>query len=95
MFNIPNLFTAANLICGVVSILLTLAGRIDLAPLVIFLGAFFDFFDGFLARKLKVSSEMGKQLDSLADMVTFGVAPGLLMLVVIVTARCNCYHNLY
>ena len=85
MFNIPNLFTAANLICGVVSILLTLAGRIDLAPLVIFLGAFFDFFDGFLARKLKVSSEMGKQLDSLADMVTFGVAPGLLMLVVIVT----------
>lgn len=85
MFNIPNLFTAANLICGVVSILLTLAGRIDLAPFVIFLGAFFDFFDGFLARKLKVSSEMGKQLDSLADMVTFGLAPGLLMLVVIVT----------
>ena len=85
MFNIPNLFTAANLICGVISILLTLAGRIDLAPFVIFLGAFFDFFDGFLARKLSVSSEMGKQLDSLADMVTFGVAPGFLMLVVIIT----------
>jgi CDP-diacylglycerol--serine O-phosphatidyltransferase len=84
MFNIPNLFTAANLICGVISILLTLAGRIDLAPFVIFLGAFFDFFDGFLARKLNVSSEMGKQLDSLADMVTFGVAPGFLMLVVII-----------
>ena len=85
MFNIPNLFTAANLICGVISILLTLAGRIDLAPFVIFLGAFFDFLDGFLARKLNVSSEMGKQLDSLADMVTFGVAPGFLMLVVIIT----------
>jgi CDP-diacylglycerol--serine O-phosphatidyltransferase len=84
MFNIPNLFTAANLICGVVAIILTLVGRIDLAPFAIFLGAFFDFFDGFLARKLKVSSEMGKQLDSLADMVTFGVAPGLLMMVVMI-----------
>lgn len=85
MFNIPNLFTAANLICGVVAIILALVGRIDLAPFAIFLGALFDFFDGFLARKLKVSSEMGKQLDSLADMVTFGVAPGLLMMVVMIT----------
>lgn len=84
MFNIPNLFTASNLICGVVAIILTLVGRIDLAPFAIFLGALFDFFDGFLARKLKVSSEMGKQLDSLADMVTFGVAPGLLIMVVMI-----------
>ena len=85
MFNVPNLFTAANLLCGVMAIILTLAGRIDLAPFAIFIGAILDFFDGFLARKLKVSSEMGKQLDSLADMVTFGVAPGLLMMVVIIT----------
>jgi CDP-diacylglycerol--serine O-phosphatidyltransferase len=85
MFNIPNLFTAANLLCGVMAIILTLAGRIDLAPFAIFIGAILDFFDGFLARKLKVSSEMGKQLDSLADMVTFGVAPGLMMMVVIIT----------
>lgn len=84
MFNIPNLFTAANLMCGVMSIILILSGRIDIAPFVIFLAAIFDFFDGFLARKLKVSSEMGKQLDSLADMVTFGVAPGLMMMVVII-----------
>ena len=77
MFNIPNLFTAANLMCGVLSIILTFAGRIDLAPFAIFLGGIFDFFDGFLARKLKVSGEMGKQLDSLADMVSFGVAPAL------------------
>lgn len=84
MFNIPNLFTASNLICGVLAIIFTLVGRIDIAPFIIFLGALFDFFDGFLARKLKVSSEMGKQLDSLADMVTFGVAPGLLMMVVII-----------
>jgi CDP-diacylglycerol--serine O-phosphatidyltransferase len=84
MFNIPNLFTAANLLSGVFAIILIFAGRIDLAPFAIFLGALFDFFDGFLARKLKVSSEMGKQLDSLADMVTFGIAPGLLMMVVII-----------
>lgn len=85
MFSIPNLFTAANLMCGILAIILTLAGRIDLAPFLIFLGAFFDFFDGFFARKLKVSGEMGKQLDSLADMITFGLAPGLMMMVVMIT----------
>lgn len=82
MINLPNLFTAANMLSGVLAILLALSGRIDLAPFAIFAGAFFDFFDGLLARKMKVSSELGKQLDSLADMVTFGVAPGLIMLVV-------------
>jgi CDP-diacylglycerol--serine O-phosphatidyltransferase len=82
MFSIPNLFTAANLLSGVLAIIFSLVGRIDIAPFLIFLGAFFDFFDGFLARKLKQSGELGKQLDSLADMVTFGVAPGVLMLVV-------------
>lgn len=85
MFNIPNLFTAANLLSGVIAIILILVGRIDLAPFAIFAGALFDFFDGFLARKMNVSSEMGKQLDSLADMVTFGVAPGLMMMVVMIT----------
>lgn len=86
MFNIPNLLTAANLISGVVSIVLTLSGRIDLAPFAIYLGAVFDFFDGFLARKLKLMGELGKQLDSLADMVTFGVAPGMLMMVVVIVS---------
>ncbi|PIE86615.1 MAG: hypothetical protein CSA03_04455 [Bacteroidetes bacterium] len=84
MFNIPNLFTAFNMLSGCAAIILTFAGRIDLAPFAIFAGAFFDFLDGFLARKLKVSGEMGKQLDSLADMVTFGVAPGLIMLVMLI-----------
>ena len=84
MFNIPNLFTAANLMCGVMAIILTLAGRIDIAPFALFLGGLFDFFDGFLARKLNVTGEFGKQLDSLADMVTFGLAPGILMMVVII-----------
>ncbi|MFT5777163.1 MAG: CDP-diacylglycerol--serine O-phosphatidyltransferase [Crocinitomicaceae bacterium] len=87
MFNIPNLFTAANLLSGCLAILFAVSGRIDLAPFAIFAGAFFDFFDGFLARKLHVSSEMGKQLDSLADMVTFGVAPGVIMMAVILDAQ--------
>jgi CDP-diacylglycerol--serine O-phosphatidyltransferase len=84
MFNIPNIVTASNLLSGIISIILSLSGRIDLAPFAIYLGAVFDFFDGFLARKLKKTGELGKQLDSLADMVTFGVAPGVFMLVVLV-----------
>ncbi len=83
MFNIPNLLTASNMVCGIFSILLTLSGRIDLAPYPIFLGAIFDFLDGFIARLLKQQGELGKQLDSLADMVTFGLAPGIMMFVIL------------
>jgi CDP-diacylglycerol---serine O-phosphatidyltransferase len=86
MFNIPNLFTAANLVSGLIAIILSLMGRIDLAPFAIFAGGLFDFFDGFLARKLNKTGELGKQLDSLADLVTFGVAPGMFMLVVMVVS---------
>lgn len=84
MFNIPNIFTAANLLSGALAILFTLMGRIDIAPFLIFLGALFDFFDGFIARKLNLAGELGKQLDSLADMITFGLAPGIFMMVVII-----------
>lgn len=81
MFNIANLFTAANMISGILAILLAFMGRIDLAPFAIFAGAIFDFFDGFIARKVGSDGEMGKQLDSLADMITFGVAPSIIMMV--------------
>lgn len=84
MFNIPNLFTAANMLCGFISIILALFGRIDLAPLFILAALLFDFLDGFIARKMSIQGELGKQLDSLADMVTFGIAPGIIMLVMIV-----------
>lgn len=84
MFNLPNLITSANMLCGIFSILLSLSGRIDLAPYPIFLGAFLDFFDGFFARILKIESELGKQLDSLADMITFGLAPGIMMMMVLI-----------
>ena len=83
MFNIPNLFTASNMLCGILAILLSVSGRIDLAPFAIYLGAILDFFDGFLARKLNQQGELGKQMDSLADMITFGVAPGIMMMVLL------------
>ncbi len=76
---IPNLFTAGNLVGGILAIIFTLTGKIHLAPFCIFISAIFDFLDGFIARILKVPSELGKQLDSLADMVTFGVAPGIIV----------------
>ena len=55
-----------------------------MAPFAIFAGALFDFLDGFVARMFNSASELGKQLDSLADMVTFGVAPGVIMMVVLI-----------
>lgn len=84
MFNIPNLLTASNLLCGILSIFLAFSGQLEASCLLIFLAAIFDFFDGFLARKLNQMSELGKQLDSLADMVTFGVAPGVLVCIVLI-----------
>ena len=80
---IPNLLTAGNLVGGILAIIFTLTGRIDLAPWCIFASAIFDFLDGFAARLLKVQNELGKQLDSLADMVTFGVAPGIIVFVLL------------
>ena len=72
---IPNLITGFNLTSGCLAIIQIFDGEIYLGAFFILLGAFFDFFDGLSARLLKVSSEMGKQMDSLADMITFGVAP--------------------
>lgn len=84
MFNIPNLITACNMLCGIFAIILAFAGRIDIAPYFIFLAAVLDFFDGFAARLLKQQGELGKQLDSLADMISFGLAPGVIMMVVLI-----------
>lgn len=84
MFALPNWFTAGNLICGVMAILFALTGRIDLAPWLVMIAALLDFMDGFLARKMGVSSELGKQLDSLADMVTFGVVPGIISFILLI-----------
>lgn len=84
MFSIPNILTGFNLLSGIISILFLFSGRLEWAVLAIFIGAFFDFLDGLVARLLKKQGELGKQLDSLADMVTFGVAPGLLVFVLLI-----------
>ena len=84
MFALPNWLTAGNLICGVLAIMFSLTGRIDLAPWLVMIAALLDFLDGFLARKMGVSSELGKQLDSLADMVTFGVVPGIICFILLI-----------
>jgi CDP-diacylglycerol--serine O-phosphatidyltransferase len=86
LFNIPNIITACNMISGILAILFVFFGRLDWAPWFIFLGAIFDWLDGFTARMLKQFSELGKQLDSLADMITFGLAPGIFMMAVLIVA---------
>ena len=76
---VPNLITLSNLFCGTVAIVFAVRGTIDWAAVFVAIGIFLDFFDGFFARLLHVKSEMGLQLDSLADMVTSGVVPGIVM----------------
>lgn len=77
--NIPNGITALNLCCGVLGVIFVSRGRIDLALWSMFAGAVFDFLDGFAARLLKAVSPMGKELDSLADVVSFGVLPAFML----------------
>jgi len=77
--HIPNLITLINLFCGCVAIVFVSQGDYLMAFYMVCLGIFFDFFDGFFARLFKVSSPLGLQLDSLADMVTSGVTPGYVM----------------
>ena len=76
--HIPNVATSLNLVSGFISILLCMEGKLALAAWFIFLAVVFDFTDGLLARLLKAYSNLGKQLDSLADLISFGVAPALL-----------------
>ncbi|UPT67035.1 MAG: CDP-alcohol phosphatidyltransferase family protein [Sphingobacteriales bacterium JAD_PAG50586_3] len=100
---IPNIVTSLNLLCGFLGII-SLSWGFDfesglpnnnIAIYLMFAAAFFDFVDGFVARALKVDSDLGKQLDSLADVVTFGVLPGLLMLIAI-SESWECYfHKAY
>lgn len=77
--NIPNTITSLNLLSGCFSILFACSGQFEIAFICIILAAVFDFFDGMAARALKAYSPIGKELDSLADMVSFGVAPAIMM----------------
>ena len=77
--HIPNLITLLNLFCGCIALVFAFHRYYEMAFYFVCLGIFLDFFDGFFARLFKVSSPLGLQLDSLADMVTSGVVPGLVM----------------
>lgn len=84
--HIPNLLTLGNLLCGSIATIFAVKGDFVGAAILVFTGIVFDFFDGFAARMLNVQGELGKQLDSLADMVTSGVVPGIVMLQLLISA---------
>lgn len=79
LLNFPNALTCCNLICGCMATGAAFHGHFQWAFAMIVLGAVFDFFDGMAARAFHVSSSIGKELDSLADVVTFGVAPSAMI----------------
>ena len=77
--HIPNTITSMNLLCGVLGVIFTFQGALDLAFYLMILATVFDFLDGFAARMLKAYSPMGKELDSLADLISFGLLPALMI----------------
>lgn len=107
--NIPNILTLFNLFLGCVAVVYLYndhmvimsdnknmfidMGQIQLACYCVFTAALIDFFDGFIARLLKVQSKLGQQLDSLADMVTFGFVPGLIMYELIARSYYSNYNS--
>jgi CDP-diacylglycerol--serine O-phosphatidyltransferase len=96
--HIPNALTTLNLLSGLISITLVMEGNYIYASLFIFIAALFDFLDGNAARILKAHSELGKQLDSLADMVSFGVAPGIMIFQMIslhCAGSCNVLERMH
>jgi CDP-diacylglycerol--serine O-phosphatidyltransferase len=84
--HIPNAITCGNLLCGCLAIVSIFNGNMVWSAYLVGIAAVLDFFDGFVARLLKVGGEMGKQLDSLADMVTFGAVPGFVVFELIRTS---------
>jgi len=78
--HIPNTLTSLNLLCGCIGIYYIVEINVYIATICIFIAAIFDFLDGMTARMLKAYSAVGKSLDSLADLVSFGILPGLMIL---------------
>ena len=78
--HIPNIITCCNLLCGAIAVMLAAEGLFHCAFGMILLGALFDFFDGMSARALKVNNPIGKEIDSLADVITFGLAPSVMLM---------------
>lgn len=87
--HIPNTITLMNLFCGCIALDFAAKNQFEMAFLLVCIGIFLDFFDGFFARLFKVSSPLGLQLDSLADMVTSGVVPGYVMFAMLKSSTDN------
>jgi CDP-diacylglycerol---serine O-phosphatidyltransferase len=85
--NLPNALTLGNLLCGCLAIQQLLSGHAEWAPWLMLASGILDFFDGMLARALNVFSDIGKDLDSLADTVSFGVLPGFMAYYLIAQAQ--------
>ena len=77
--NLANAFTLANLFSGSIGVINMITGNYHITAICIIVSLILDFFDGFIARAMKSNSELGVQLDSLADMVSFGLLPGLVL----------------
>ncbi|MEA5005946.1 MAG: CDP-diacylglycerol--serine O-phosphatidyltransferase [Rikenellaceae bacterium] len=77
--HIPNSITSLNLLSGTIAVIYGFKGEAEIAVYLIIAAALFDFMDGFMARLLKSYSPMGKELDSLADLISFGLAPAILL----------------
>jgi CDP-diacylglycerol---serine O-phosphatidyltransferase len=77
--SIPNIITSINLLCGSIAVILVFEGFLHMAAIMVLVASVFDFLDGFAARLLNAYSAVGKELDSLADMVSFGLAPALVV----------------
>ncbi len=95
LFTIPNFITCLNLLSGCVGIVFALSGNLNVAMLCILMSAVFDFLDGFVARLLGSFSLVGKQLDSLADIVSFGTLPAVMLFSVLQNLIANCEMSFY
>lgn len=84
---LPNLLTLLNVLCGSIAVVFAAVNRLEYAAIFVFAGIFFDYFDGLVARWLDVKSELGIQLDSLADMITCGLVPGVVMFQLLTMAQ--------
>jgi CDP-diacylglycerol--serine O-phosphatidyltransferase len=93
--HIPNAITCANLFSGCIGIVYAFNGALEMAAYFVLLSGIFDFFDGFAARLLHVKSNIGKELDSLADMVSFGFLPGVVMFQLLTASNANSVYLPY
>lgn len=89
--HIPNFLTCCNLLCGCIGVVIVLQGDVERAAYVVWIACAFDFFDGFAARLLKANSPIGKELDSLADMVSFGLLPSIVIYKMLLMSNAPAY----